>query len=111
MAETGMMNCSNWLCLLENTEVNRIALERAARHIKSDGEEVVYISDSTITSAKALLPIITTKKLEIKLIMTEPDIQELIFAHHTYKLLFLYRHYRYPQQTPVSDSFLLTLPR
>ncbi len=111
LAETGVENCGDWLSMLEDTEVNRTALDCVVRHITSDEEEMVTITDSTITSAKALLPLIPSKKVLIDLSRKESDVQGLIFEHHKYIGLYLHHQYKHPDQATLCDSLLRAMPR
>ncbi|XP_063855651.1 uncharacterized protein LOC135097626 [Scylla paramamosain] len=111
LAETGVEDCDDWLSMLEDTEVNRTALDCVVRHITSDEEEMVTITDSTITSAKALLPLIPSKKVLIDLSRKESDVQGLIFEHHKYIGLYLHHQYKHPDQATLCDSLLRAMPR
>ncbi|XP_063854320.1 uncharacterized protein LOC135096623 [Scylla paramamosain] len=111
LAETGVEDCDDWLSMLEDTEVNRTALDCVVRHITSDERERVTITDSTITSARALLPLIPSKKVWIQLSRKESDVQGLIFEHHKYTELHLHHQYRHPDQATLCDSLLRAMPR
>ncbi|XP_063852057.1 uncharacterized protein LOC135095202 [Scylla paramamosain] len=111
LAETGVKRCGDWLSMLEDTEVNRTALDCVVRHITSHESEEVTITDSTITSARALLPLIPSKVVWIKLSRKESDVQGLIFEHHKYTQLSLHHQYRHPDQATLSDSLLRAMPR
>ncbi|XP_063857809.1 uncharacterized protein LOC135099407 [Scylla paramamosain] len=111
LAETGVKRCSDWLSMLEDTEVNRIALDCVVRHITSEEREWVTITDSTITSARALLPLIPSKVVRIELSRKESDVQGLIFEHHKYIVLNLHHQYRHPDQATLRDSLLRAMPR
>ncbi|KAK8375174.1 hypothetical protein O3P69_019929 [Scylla paramamosain] len=97
--------------MLEDTEVNRTALDCVVRHITSDEWEEVTITDSTITSARALLPLIPSKDVLIQLSRKESDVQGLIFEHHRYTRLYLHHQYRHPDQATLCDSLLRAMPR
>ncbi|XP_063882874.1 uncharacterized protein LOC135112389 [Scylla paramamosain] len=111
LAETGVKDCDDWLSMLEDTEVNRTALDCVVRHITSDKREWVTITDSTITSARALLPLIPSKEVRIELSRKESDVQGLIFEHHKYTVLSLHHQYRHPDQATLCDSLLRAMPR
>ncbi|XP_063854356.1 uncharacterized protein LOC135096630 [Scylla paramamosain] len=111
LAETGVERCGDWLSMLEDTEVNRTALDCVVRHITSDEREMVTITDSTITSARALLPLIPSKEVRIQLSKKESDVQGLIFEHHKYIELSLHHQYRHPDQATLCDSLLRAMPR
>ncbi|KAK8373628.1 hypothetical protein O3P69_012597 [Scylla paramamosain] len=111
LAETGVERCDDWLSMLEDTEVNRTALDCVVRHITSDKREMVIITDSTITSARALLPLIPSKVVRIQLSRKESDVQGLIFEHHKYIDLSLHHQYRHPDQATLCDSLLRAMPR
>ncbi|XP_063855569.1 uncharacterized protein LOC135097579 [Scylla paramamosain] len=72
LAETGVEDCGDWLSMLEDTEVNRTALDCVVRHITSDESEEITITDSTITSARALLPLIPSKEESPSLVHGSP---------------------------------------
>ncbi|KAK8375163.1 hypothetical protein O3P69_019918 [Scylla paramamosain] len=111
LAGTGVKSCDDWLSMLEDTEVNRTALDCVVRHITSDEREDVTITDSTITSARALLPLIPSKVVRIELSRKESDAQGLIFEHHKYIDLSLDHQYRHPDQATLCDSLLRAMPR
>ncbi|KAK8372495.1 hypothetical protein O3P69_007840, partial [Scylla paramamosain] len=71
----------------------------------------VTITDSTITSARALLPLIPSKEVWIKLSRKESDVQGLIFEHHKYTQLHLHHQYKHPDQATLCDSLLRAMPR
>lgn len=110
LAETGMKDCNDWLSVLEDTEVNRIALACVVKYITRD-KEVVKVTDNTINSAKALLPIISSKEVWIDLCRKESDMQGLIFEHHQYTELSLNHQYKHPDQVNHCDSLLCATPR
>ena len=114
LANTGMEDCDDWLRLLQDTDVNTIALNHIARHIKNKGKkyETVNITDTTIASATALLPHIPRKNVIIVL-LRRGDMSELCraTANHTLKELSLYHHYRNPDLPAASDNMLRDLPR
>ena len=114
LANTGMEDCDDWLRLLQDTDVNTIALNHIAKHIKSEGKkyERVHISDTTIVSATALLPHIPRKNVRIRL-HRRGDMSELCraTANHTLKVLWLHHHYRNPDLPAASDNMLRDLPR
>ncbi|KAK8371721.1 hypothetical protein O3P69_018971 [Scylla paramamosain] len=111
LAETGVEDCDDWLSMLEDTEVNITALDCVARHVTSDERERVTITDSTITSARSLLPLISSKEVQIQLSRKESDVQGLIFEHHTYTGLSLRYQYKHPDQSTLCDSLLRATPR
>ncbi|XP_063856617.1 uncharacterized protein LOC135098285 [Scylla paramamosain] len=111
LAETGVKRCGDWLSMLEDTEVNRTALDCVVRHITSDERKKVTITDSTITSARALLPLIPPNVVQIQLSRKESDVQGLIFEHHKYTELSLHHQYRHPDQATLCDSLLRAMPR
>ncbi|XP_063841226.1 uncharacterized protein LOC135089523 isoform X2 [Scylla paramamosain] len=111
LAESGIGRCNDWLSMLEDTEANSIALDCVVRHIISDERELVTITDSTITSARALLPLIPSKRVMIQLSRKESDVQGLIFEHHKYTELSLRHQYMHPDQAILHDFLLRTTPR
>ncbi|MPC50506.1 hypothetical protein E2C01_044335 [Portunus trituberculatus] len=62
LAESGLNSCNEWLKLLEDTEINYITLERVVKHVRKCKNEVISVDDSTISSAKNLLPLIPPKE-------------------------------------------------
>ncbi|XP_045122248.1 uncharacterized protein LOC123510868 isoform X2 [Portunus trituberculatus] len=115
LKESGMDSCRDWLVLLEDTEVNAIALKCVAEHIERDNdvEEELIITDNTISSAMALLPIIPRKTLYIHNEKRDLDVHKLVqdCADHTISEMLHWHHYEHPILHITSDSSLRVLPK
>lgn len=114
LAEAGVKKCEEWLSLVEETEVNNSFLQRVAHYIRSnDPYDKVDITDSTVISATALLPLIPSMEVVIKLRWKPENLNEFSRAlnGHTFKRLYLKHHYKHPSPDATSDSVLRDLPR
>ena len=114
LAMAGVKGCYDWLHLLAATRLNTTALHHiATHHITPDPSDLVLVVDSTVTIAAALLPLITRKRVFIRLQRKESYIRELWQATtgHTLEMLYLYHHYTEPNLPPASDTVLQTLHR
>ncbi|KAG0697988.1 NACHT, LRR and PYD domains-containing protein 3 [Chionoecetes opilio] len=115
LAKTGVKKCEDWLKVLEDTEINDSFLHCVADHdnINNDFQTTVNITDNTVLSASALLPLIHKKEVEIKLQRDHEDLKKLSMAlkNHIHKRLKIQHHYKYPGQAALSDSMLQDLPR
>lgn len=115
LSEIGVKEVNDWLAVLEDTEVNSFALECVAKHVRSNNlrDEDVVVTDSTITSAAALLPIIPRKNVEVELHRDVPDVKEfhLVTTGHTCTAVRLWQHYKQPDVQHDSDSVLRVLCR
>ncbi|KAK8386046.1 hypothetical protein O3P69_010638 [Scylla paramamosain] len=111
LAESGVNTCNDWLTLLEDTEINYTTLERVVKHVIKDEKKAVTVNDSTITSAKVLLPLISPKELNIELHRKESNVHDVVFPHHTYSGLYLWHSFKQPHQQTISHSLLHALPR
>lgn len=111
LAESGVRGCHNWLSLLEDTKVNIVVLQRVANHVtNTPRDNEIVITDSTVFSAAALLPLIPGKQVKINL-RRETNMTKLSQAltGHTCKQLSLEYHYKHPGPATTSDPVLRDL--
>ncbi|XP_050707723.1 uncharacterized protein LOC126992931 isoform X2 [Eriocheir sinensis] len=112
LQESGMRT-EIWMYVLADTEVNINAIRRVAHHINSDHNKGLFVDDSTLHIATALLPHIHRKNVFITLKRDQSGIETLSsgLSHNVLINLTLKHHFQHPRPDTSSFPLLQKLPR
>ncbi|XP_069935759.1 uncharacterized protein [Cherax quadricarinatus] len=112
LQESGVRDNNQWLDLLDNTNMSPVIIKQISLFFNT--EDTIYINDEHVRSCAALLPHLSSCKVDINIILAPgdlPDLPDLLAAltHHQCTILELNHHYNHADTTTTSDNLLQCL--
>ncbi|XP_063847697.1 uncharacterized protein LOC135092875 isoform X1 [Scylla paramamosain] len=108
--ESGVKTTERWLHMLTDTGTNTAILKRVAEHQRSltDNDGDVVVTDTTVFAATALLPLLSKKKIYIRLEREPAGLDALLQAlpRHTVVSVWLAHQYNHPHSTTAASGHL-----
>ncbi|XP_069937008.1 uncharacterized protein [Cherax quadricarinatus] len=113
LQESGMRDNDQWLHLLDNTNMSPVIVKEISHLFNT--KETIEVHDGRVRSCVALLPHLSSCKVEIEIHGDPgdlPDLPDLLAAltHHHCTQLELRHHYHHADTTTTDDNLLELLP-
>ncbi|KAK8720940.1 hypothetical protein OTU49_013012, partial [Cherax quadricarinatus] len=109
LQESGMRDNDQWLELLDNTNMSPVIVKQISHLLNT--EKTIEVSDERVRSCVALLPHLSSCKVEINILDDPGDLPHLpdllaALTHHHCTQLLLWHHYYNADTTTTSDNLL-----